>query len=228
MARGWPPIPRFRSAFSISGVPCGAGEIRGVPRGFGSGGALERGSRRPVMPRSCGAEQRWRRSEIELKVSVTIEHDQKAKGSFKVYVLEVGAEDSKRGAHAHKVRLLLAPRGRDASGAEMEEVLVSGEGLEPDASLDDVLMRGTPIGYLASEAETCPRPLSTRPRPVATRSRCDASPARCGALSRSARRSSTERSAKATRSRSVARGWRDRSRAAPTTSVAAVPCTRRR
>lgn len=88
-----------------------------------------------------GHELRFLVEEVELELSVTAEHDEKAGVKVNVLAFEIGAEDIKKVANVHRVKVKLRPQA-DASVRGTTDVLVSGEGVQPDARYDDVPMGG--------------------------------------------------------------------------------------
>ena len=88
-----------------------------------------------------GQDLRFKVEEVELELAMTIEHDQTAKAGIKVMVFELGGEDSKKIAHAHKVKVKLTTRGDGVTRAT-DDVLVTGEGVKKDPRFDDVPMGG--------------------------------------------------------------------------------------
>lgn len=88
-----------------------------------------------------GQDLRFLVEEVELELSVTAEHDEKAGVKINVLAFEIGAEDIKKVANVHRVKVKLKPVG-DAATRGTTDVLVSGEGVTPDPTLGDVPMGG--------------------------------------------------------------------------------------
>ena len=85
-----------------------------------------------------GDEQlRFRVDDVELEVSVEIQHAEALDGGFKLYVFEAGANQSDQTTHAHRIKINFKPLG-----PEGKDVLITGAGVEPSKAAGDVLMGG--------------------------------------------------------------------------------------
>lgn len=85
---------------------------------------------------------RFRVEEVELELAVTLEHTETVGAGVKVWVIEAGADDTKRVARAHKMKVKLTPQRGPGPEGKGDKMLVTSDGSSPASGGDSMPLGG--------------------------------------------------------------------------------------
>ena len=91
---------------------------------------------------------RFRVDDVEIEVSVEIQHAEAIEGGFKLYVFEAGADQSDQTTHAHRIKINFKPQWRSG-----DDVLITGAGVLRSNASDDVPITGAGVALSKSKRD---------------------------------------------------------------------------